>query len=141
MLDMIGGNLQAVISIRDVTINDIGEQENKWHECIDVVGWLDYMGGTANTQQYDTRIENSTHVFIMDYRPLYGLTADYTWDNFCFLWDQLSDLVGTGDDHVQATEENAMMNINGKRYYITGIDDPMELHDHLEIFLRYTGGQ
>jgi hypothetical protein len=33
------------------------------------------------------------------------------------------------------------MVINDKVYDIMVIDDPMELHEQLEIYLKYTGGQ
>ena len=43
------------------------------------------------------------------------------------------------DSHIKA--ENSRMVINGKVYDIMVIDDPMELHEQLEIYLKYTGGQ
>ena len=39
------------------------------------------------------------------------------------------------------TAENARAIINGKTYDITLIDNPMELNQQLEIYLKYTGGQ
>ena len=42
---------------------------------------------------------------------------------------------------VDVTSDNARMVIDGKIYEITFIDDPMQLHQHLEIFLRFIGGQ
>ena len=44
-------------------------------------------------------------------------------------------------DGIQA--ENSRMTINGKRYDIMLIDNPMELGEgsQLEIYLKYTGGQ
>lgn len=38
-------------------------------------------------------------------------------------------------------DENSRMVINNKVYDILLIDNPMELNEQLEIFLKYTGGQ
>lgn len=39
------------------------------------------------------------------------------------------------------TAEDSRVVIAGRRYDVLLIDDPMELHKQLEIYLRYTGGQ
>ena len=39
------------------------------------------------------------------------------------------------------TAENSRLVINGKVYDVMLIDDLMELHQQLEIYLKYTGGQ
>ena len=41
---------------------------------------------------------------------------------------------------VDLTSENARMLVNGNVYQILLIDDPMGLHKHLEIYLKYVGG-
>lgn len=41
---------------------------------------------------------------------------------------------------VDLTSENARMFVNGNLYQILLIDDPMGLHKHLEIYLKYVGG-
>ena len=42
---------------------------------------------------------------------------------------------------VKVNAENARMVANSKEFDVMLIDDPMELHKHLEIYLKYTGGQ
>ena len=41
---------------------------------------------------------------------------------------------------IDATSENARMIINGSVYHILMIDDPVGMHQHLEIMLQYVGG-
>lgn len=60
---------------------------------------------------YNAKIQESTHVFICDYFP------------------------------ITVTVEQSRMVINNQVYDIQYIDDPMGLHDHLEIFLKMVGGQ
>lgn len=111
---MIGGNRQAVIQMcRVAEVNAIGEAVIVWEDVGTLTGFLDYSGGEADYTAYDAKIKEATHVFIGDYVAL--------------------------DD--QITEENSRMVIDGAVYDIKLIDDPMELHKHLEIFLKYTGGQ
>lgn len=47
-------------------------------------------------------------------------------------YKQLSDMIKT---------ENSRMVIDGRVYDIMVIDDPMGMHEQLEIYLKYTGGQ
>lgn len=109
----IGGNLTGNIQIRTTTLNEIGEGELGWKTVQSLKGWLDYMAGNAANTNFKSKIEESTHVFVADYVPL----------------------------NKDIKEENSQMLINGKTYDILLIDDPMELHEQLEIYLKYTGGQ
>ena len=47
-------------------------------------------------------------------------------------YKQLSDMIKA---------ENSRMVIDGQVYDIMLIDDPMGMHEQLEIYLKYTGGQ
>lgn len=109
----IGGNTTAVISIMETTTNSIGEQVKTWTNKVTLKGWLDLSTGDARSSSYDAKIQESTHFFLCDYVAL----------------------------PASVTSETARMTIDGKRYAITMIDDPMNLHEHLEIYLKYTGGQ
>ena len=109
----IGGNITAVIQTCKVTQNSIGEQVEAWTDKQRIKGWLDLQAGDSKYSTYNAKMQESTHIFIADYVPLVN---------------------GIG-------AENSRMIINGKRYDIMLIDDPMEMHKHLEIFLRFTGGQ
>lgn len=111
----IGGNIKAVIQTYTVTKNEIGEQVKSWTDKQTLKGWLDLQGGDSKYTTFNAKIQESTHIFIADYVPL--------------------------ADGVQA--ENSRMTINGKRYDILLIDNPMEMGggSQLEIYLKYTGGQ
>lgn len=111
----IGGNLKATIQICTTTINDIGEHVQTWADVQTIKGWLDLSSGEARFTTYHAKIQESTHVFIADYVPL--------------------------DSRI--TAETSQMVINGKRFDILLIDNPMELGtgSQLEFYLKFTGGQ
>ena len=110
---VINGNTEAMIQIRTTQKNEIGEAEESWSDVQLIVGWLDFQAGDSKYNIYSAKIQESTHVFVSDYYEL--------------------------DSRIKA--ENSRMVINGKNYDVMLIDDPMELHKQLEIFLKYTGGQ
>lgn len=109
----IGVNITAIIQISTVTLNEIGEQVKAWENVQTLRGWLDLQNGESRYSTYHAKIQESTHYFIGDYVPL--------------------------DERI--TAENSRMVINGKRYDVMLIDNPMELNAQLEIYLKYTGGQ
>ena len=110
---MIGGNVTATIQAhKGVTRNAIGESTPNWQNVQTLRGWLDLSSGEARYNTYNAKIQESTHIFLCDFVPL----------------------------HKDITAENARMVINGKTYDILLIDNPMELNQHFEIFLKYTGG-
>lgn len=109
----IGGNITAVIQTYTVSQNAIGEQVKSWADKQSIKGWLDLQAGDSKYSTFNAKIQESTHIFIADYVPLV--------------------------DGIRA--ENSRMIINGKRYDILLIDDPMEMHKQLEIYLKFTGGQ
>lgn len=109
----IGGNTKGVLQISTVSKNAIGEHVKAWADAITLTGFLDSVGGSAQYQTYNAKILESTDVFVCDY----VLIPD------------------------SVTAENTRMLIDGLPYDVTFIDDPMRLHKHLEIFLKYTGGR
>lgn len=108
----IGGNIKATIQISTVEKNKIGEHVQTWQDVQTLKGWLDMASGNAG-YGFNAKIQESTHYFIADYVPL----------------------------DARITAENSRMLINGKRYDVMLIDNPMELNAQLEIYLKYTGGQ
>jgi len=109
---MIGGNIQGVIQVKASTQkNEYGESVAKWEDAKSLKGYLDLMSGTSSYTAYNSKIAESTHVFICDYQDLSTINV-----------------------------ENSRMIINGKLYDVTYIDNPMELNKHLEIFLKHIGG-
>jgi head-tail adaptor len=111
----IGGNTQAVIRIRTVQKNAIGEHVESWEDVQTIKGWLDMASGNSGYQTYNAKIQESTHYFICDYVPL--------------------------DERI--TAENARMFIKDKMYDILLLDNPMEMGtgSQWEFYLKYTGGQ
>ena len=109
----IGGNKQMLLQVSTVTKNAIGEQVKSWETLQRLTGWLDLSGGDSKYQTYNAKIQESTHVFVADYVQLAeGITA-----------------------------ETSRAVIDGKVYDIMLIDDPMEMQQQLEVYLKYTGGQ
>ena len=111
----IGGNITAIIQICTTAKNDIGEHVQTWTDAQTIKGWLDLSSGEARFSTYNAKIQESTHVFIADYVPL--------------------------DSRI--TAESSRMVINGKRYDVLLIDNPMEMGtgSQLEFYLKFTGGQ
>lgn len=110
---MIGGNTTAEIKIRSTTLNEIGGTSKTWTTVQDIKGWLDLSGGDSKYTTYNAKVQESTHVFVADYVSL--------------------------DARIKA--ENSRLVVGGKIFDILLIDDPMELHEQWEIYLKYTGGQ
>lgn len=117
----IGGNTKATFQVKTFRQdenghyerNAMGEVVKDWQDAQEIRGWLDLASGDSRYTTFYAKIQQSTHVFIADYVPL--------------------------DERINA--ENARMVIGGKVYDIMLIDDPMEMHEQLEIYLKYTGGQ
>lgn len=111
----IGGNIKAVIQVYAAAKNEIGENVQTWTDVQTIKGWLDLQAGDSKYNTYHAKIQESTHIFIADYVPL--------------------------DERIMA--ENSRMVINGNRYDIMLIDNPMEMGvgSQLEIYLKFTGGQ
>lgn len=108
----IGGNVSAQLEIKTTARNAIGEAVPIWEARHTLAGFLDLSNGNARYTAYNAKMQESTHIFLCDYIELPGVTA-----------------------------ENSRMRIGGRVYDVLVIDDPMELHEHLEIYLKYTGGQ
>jgi head-tail adaptor len=109
----IGGNTRAILQVKTTVKNAIGEQVPDWQDVQTIKGWLDLASGNSGYQAYSAKIQESTHFFVCDYVKL--------------------------DKRI--TAENARMVVNGKRFDIMLIDNPMELNTQLEFYLKYTGGQ
>lgn len=108
----IGGNITAQLQTKsNSTKNAIGETVQSWPTVKILSGFLDYSSGDSKYNLYDAKLQDSTHIFICD---AFELPAG-----------------------VKA--ENSRLVINGKKYDILIIDDPMELHQHFELYLKFTG--
>lgn len=110
---MIGGNTIAALQISTTSRNKIGEGVKSWDTVDEITGFLDLSSGDSKYTSYDAKIQESTHVFISDWKPL----------------------------DVSVKAENSRLLVNGEAYDVMLIDDPMGLHKQLEIYLKYAGGQ
>lgn len=112
---MIGGNITGLLQVKKVIgVDEIGCNILDWETPTSFLGFLDLMGQTTNRDKFDSKIEESTHIFICDYKPL--------------------------DKEIRKAS-NVRMEIDNELYDVLYIDDPMNLHKHYEIYLKYVGGQ
>lgn len=119
---MIGGNITAMLQIRATTKSEIGEPVEEWLDVMSFMGFLDLQSGDSKYTTYNAKMQDSTHIFICDYKPI-PATFEVEGRNIPF------------------SVENARMVANSKRYDVLLIDNPMELNQHYEIYLKFTGGQ
>lgn len=109
MLTMIGGNVVAIVQQVD------GHTSNAIGERVPT--WKDIyrvygwldLSGGDSKRTYDTKLQESTHIFLCD--PVQF------------------DRIASGK----------RMIINSNIYDVLLIDNPMELNQHLEIYLKYIG--
>ena len=106
---MIGGNIDAILQQK--TGSTVNDIGERIPEWSDVQRLRGWLDLSAGEAKYTyhAKIQESTHVFVCDY---------VTIDRFA---------------------EGKRMLINGMTYDVLLIDDPMELHQQLEIYLRYVG--
>lgn len=109
---MLGGNTTANIQTKTIIKNSIGEMETTWSDIAIIKGFLDYESGQNDLSKYDAKVQETTHIFMCDY----------------------SQIAGKG-----VTSENCRLVCEGLVYDILMIDDVMELHKHVEIYLKYVG--
>lgn len=117
----IGGNITGIIQTKDtkkdeagnIVTNEIGEAVKDWVDTFSQRGWLDMQTGGSTYTNFSAKIEESTHVFLCDYHSgIYALA-----------------------------DQDTRMIIKGNMYDVLLIDDPMEMDEQLEIYLRKVGGQ
>lgn len=106
---MISGNQVAKLELKTVTQNEIGEDVAEWQEIALILGYLDMLSGSAEYNNYNAKIQESTHVFICDYLPIKKKTSELR------------------------------LIVDDEPYEITLIDNPMNLNKHLEFYLKFLG--
>ena len=107
---MIGGNITAILQTKTSSKNSFGEKVETWNNVTSITGFLDFTGGDGSYKSnFKGAVEETTHIFICDY-----------------------DKVAS-----EATPTQSRLIISGKIYDVLMIDDPMGLHQHLEIMLKY----
>lgn len=112
----IGGNITGIVQTKGTSQkNAIGEREFVPGKEISIIGWLGLQNGDSKYTNFNAKIEESTHVFLCDYNSeIYALTEE---------------------------DQDIKMTIKGKIYDVLLIDNPDEMDEQLEIYLRKIGGQ
>lgn len=116
----IGGNISGIVQVKQTAKekNAIGEAVQAWVEKSTVFGWLGLQSGDSKYTNHNAKIEESTHVFLCDFdADIYALT--------------LPDEKGK--------TPAVRMAIKGMIYDILMIDNPDEMNEQLEIYLRKVG--
>ena len=108
---MIGGNTTAIIQSKTSSKNEYGALTEDWKDFTTVKGFLDFTGGDGSYKSnFKGKLEETTHIFICDYNEAVAKT--------------------------QVTTSRLL--IDGQIYDVLMIDDPMGLHKHIEIMLKYS---
>ena len=108
---MVNGNTKAILKVRSGSRTNDIGERVHLWDEIRLFGWLDLSAGGAKYESFNAKIQESDHVFICDYRDL------------------------------DKDPNGKRLVVNNDEYDVLLIDDPMELHQHLEIYLRLIGGQ
>jgi hypothetical protein len=119
---MIGGNLTAILQVSTNTTNEIGERVHAWHDVVSLDGFIDLSSGDSKRTTYNAKIQESTHIFVGDYKPI-------------------PDVLEVDGQIVKVKAESCRMVANSQKYDVMLMDNPMELNKQWEIYLKYTGGQ
>lgn len=136
----VGGNIQALLQVKNRGAkNAIGEVTAQWVDCTSIKGWLDLSTGDSKHITFYAKVQESTHIFLCDFTNLKNLSTKWVWNPFNFLTGVISQQ--NEQESVDVTSDNARMVIDGLVYEILLIDNPMNMNDHLEIYLRFIGGQ
>lgn len=107
----IGGNITATIQKKTTEKNAISESVKTWENAFSHVGWLGLQSGDSKYSTHNAKLEESTHVFLCDYHSgIYALAG-----------------------------QDTRMIIKGKVYDVLFIDNPDEMDEQLEIYLRKVG--
>ena len=109
----IGGNIKGIIQTKSTEKNKIGESSKKWADAFSLTGWLGLQSGDSKYTNFNAKLEESTHVFLCDYHE-----GAYT-----------------------LASEDTRMIIKGFVYDVLLIDNPDEMDEQLEIFLRRVGAE
>ena len=108
----IGGNITGIIQLKaGIQKNAIGAGVPKYEDAFSCRGWLGLQSGEYKRTSFNAKIEESTHVFLCDYHAgIYALAS-----------------------------KDTRMIIKGFVYDVLLIDNPDEMDEQLEIYLRRVG--
>ena len=115
----IGGNIFATIQAKgtqkdengNIIKNAIGEAQTGWADKGHLTGWLGMQSGDSKYLNQNAKVEESTHVFMCDFdADIYALA-----------------------------DQNTRLVCKGYIYDVLLIDNPDEMDEQLEIYLRKVG--
>lgn len=106
---MIGGNIEALI--QRISGSETNHLGEKVQSWTDMCTLLGWLDLSNGDSKYtyDAKLQESTHIFIADYTP------------------------------IDRKANDKRLVVNGVVYEVLLIDDPMELHQQLEIYLKFVG--
>lgn len=106
---MIGGNIEAVL--QQITGSETNVIGERVPTWVDIHTLTGWLDLSSGDSKYtyNAKLQESTHVFLCDYTP------------------------------IDRNADDKRLKVNGCVYDVLLIDDPMELHQHLEIYLKYVG--
>ena len=109
----IGGGTAGTLQTKTTLKNSIGEAEITWADALEhgLVGWLGLQSGDSKHSNFSTKLEESTHVFLCDFNA----------------------------DAYALADRDTRMIIKGFVYDVLLIDNPDEMGEQLEIYLRRVG--
>mgnify|MGYP003311705554 CR=1 FL=1 len=107
----IGGNIVGTIQTCTTVKNEIGESEKVWADAFSTAIWLGLQSGDSKYTNFNAKLEESTHVALCDFHS--GIYA-------------LADC-------------DTRMIVKGIVYDVLLIDNPDEMNEQLEIYLRKAG--
>lgn len=110
----IGGNIMAVVQVKTTgEKNSIGEAVSTWVTKCCQGGWLGLQSGDSKYSNFKTKIEESIHVFVCDYNAdIYVLSV---------------------------SGKQCRMILKDTVYDVLLIDNPDEMCEQLEVYLRRVG--
>ena len=106
---MIGGNTEALL--QHISESETNNLGEKVQSWTDIHTLTGWLDLSNGDSKYtyDAKLQESTHIFITDYTP------------------------------IDRKPNDKRLVVNGVVYEVLLIDDPMELHQQLEIYLRFVG--
>lgn len=115
----IGGNINGTLQIKstkkdnagNIIKNAVGEADTTWADAFSLPGWLGLQSGDSEYSKFNAKVEESTHVFLCDFHSGAYALAD----------------------------QDTRMIIKGFVYDVLLIDNPDEMDEQLEIYLRKVG--
>ena len=106
---MIGGNITAILQQKSGSTTNAIGEKIQAWKDIQILTGWLDLIDGDSKHKYHAKLQESTHIFMCDYVP------------------------------VDRKADDKRLVVNGIAYEVMLIDDPMELHRQLEIYLRYVG--